>query len=267
MPIFHIEAGLRSYDLSIPEEINRIVSDQLASISFVPTETARRNMEKEGFDSLNVVFKNGKSRTVCNCGDVMYDNSMYFASLAEKTSDVIERCRLKKDNYILATIHRDNNTDSRERLSQIFEALIEISERDHIDVCIPLHPRTKKLLEQNVAPGVYNKLMLASLIKIVPPASFFDMIMLEKNAQIVMTDSGGVQKESFFFNRPCVIFLNDTPWKELLENGAAVAADANKEQIISAYGKMVCHSVEFPALFGDGHAAEKILCHIIEYLN
>ena len=267
VPIFHIEAGLRSYDLSIPEEINRIVSDQMASISFVPTENARRNMQIEGFEKLNVVFKNGKSRKVCNCGDVMYDNSMFFASLAEKKSDVMERYGLKKDNYILSTIHRDNNTDNKKRLTSIIEALIEISERDLIDVCLPLHPRTRKLLEGNVTPMVYKRLQHSAHIKIVPPASFFDMIMLEKNAKIVMTDSGGVQKESFFFGKPCVIFLKDTPWIELIESGAGIAADADKNQIISAYDKMVNHPVEFPALFGDGHAAEHIMCKIVEFFN
>lgn len=267
VPIFHIEAGLRSYDLSIPEEINRIVCDQLASISFVPTENAFRNMQLEGFDKMTVVFRNGKCRKVCNCGDVMYDNSMYFASLAEERSDVIERYELKKDNYILSTIHRDNNTDNKERLTQIFDALITLSEQEDIDVCIPLHPRTQKLIASNVASDVYQKLMNTSCVKIVPPASFFDMTRLEKNAKIVMTDSGGVQKEAFFFGKPCVVFLKDTPWKELIESGAGIAADANKEQIINAYYKMVNHSVEFPALFGDGHAAEKILGQVVEYLK
>lgn len=267
VPIFHIEAGLRSYDLSIPEEINRIVSDQMASISFVPTENARRNMELEGFDKLNVVFNNGKSRMVCNCGDVMYDNSMFFASMAETKSDVIERYGLEKDNYILSTIHRDNNTDNKDRLSQIFEALIEVSERDGIDVCLPLHPRTKKLLEMNVDRDIYGKLRASSHMKIVPPVSFFDMIRLEKNAKIIMTDSGGVQKESFFFGKPCVIFLKDTPWKEVIESGAGVAVDADKNHITSAYMKMVNQPVEFPHLFGDGRAAEKIVEQIVDYLK
>lgn len=267
VPIFHIEAGLRSYDLSIPEEINRIVSDQLASISFVPTENAMNNMQMEGFEQLKVVFKNGKSRKVSNCGDVMYDNSMYFASLAKKKSDVLERYGLKEDGYILSTIHRDNNTDNKNRLTQIFDALIEISERDGIYVCLPLHPRTKKLLNTNLSSEVYQRLMDSSGIKIVPPASFFDMIMLEKNAKIVMTDSGGVQKEAFFFSKPSIIFLNNTPWKELTENGAGIAADADKDKIIGAYEKLVNHEVSFPHLFGDGHAAEKILGQIEEYLK
>lgn len=267
VPIFHIEAGLRSYDLSIPEEINRIVSDQLASISFVPTENAMKNMQLEGFEQMKVVFKNGKRRKVSNCGDVMYDNSMYFASLAERKSDVLERYELKENDYILSTIHRDNNTDNKERLTQIFDALIEITERNGIDVCLPLHPRTKKLLNTNVASEVNQRLMKSSRIRIVPPASFFDMIMLEKNAKIVMTDSGGVQKEAFFFGKPGIIFLNDTPWKELTEYGAGISADANKEKIIGAYEKMINHEVSLPHLFGDGHAAEKILREIEDYLR
>ena len=212
IPIFHIEAGLRSFNMAMPEEVNRIVCDQLSSICFSPTQTGIDNLKREGFFDSPAVFSDGKGRIVVNSGDVMYDNSMYFASIAEQKSYILERIGVKKSEYILATIHRPNNTDNKERLTNILSSLIEIAERDGITLVLPLHPRTRNLLNQNLDIGLYEKMMNSSWIKVIPPASFFDIIVLEKNAKIVMTDSGGVQKEAFFFERPCVIFRPETEW-------------------------------------------------------
>lgn len=267
IPVFHIEAGLRSFNMTMPEEVNRIVCDQLASICFSPTQTGIDNLKREGFFESPAKFKNGKGRLVVNSGDVMYDNSMYFASLAEQKSDILTRLNVKPGEYILTTIHRPNNTDDPARLTAIISSLLSITERDGITLVLPLHPRTKNLLDKNLAKDVYDKLISSPRVKIIPPASFFEIIVLEKNARIVMTDSGGVQKESFFFERPCVILRPETEWVEIVEHGAGIIADADPERIVNAYDKLVGTAPAFPPLFGDAHASEHILATIQEYLN
>lgn len=266
VPIFHIEAGLRSFNMAMPEEVNRIVCDQLSSICFSPTQTGVDNLKREGFFESKAKFKNGKGRNVVNSGDVMYDNSLYFASMAEQKSDILERYDLKPNQYILSTIHRDNNTDSKERLTSIFSALLDIAEKDNIKIVLPLHPRTAKLLPVNLEEKTYQRLQDSKLVCLIPPASFFEIIVLEKNARIVMTDSGGVQKEAFFFERPCVILRPETEWVEIVNHGAGVIADADKARIIDGYEKLVNHPVSFPKLFGDANAAKHILETIVSYL-
>lgn len=261
IPVFHIEAGLRSYNMAMPEEQNRIVCDHLSSILFAPTQTAVDNLMKEGFNDSAATFANGKRRMVVKSGDVMYDNSMYFAPVAEKKSTVMKDNGLEPKRFILATIHRPVNTDSPERLTSIFRALLELDET----VILPLHPRTAKLLSVNLDSGVYEEVMKSSRIKIIPPASFFDIIVLEKNAGIVITDSGGVQKESFFLGTPSIILRNETEWVEIIEHGAGILTDADNSRIISAYHALIDSEVHFPSLFGDAHSAEKILESILTY--
>ena len=265
VPIFHVEAGLRSFNMAMPEEINRIVCDQLSTILFPPTETGYQNLLHEGFGESKATFKDGRKRLVCKSGDVMYDNSLYFSAIAEKQSTILRQAGLEKDNYILATIHRDNNTDNPERLTAIFRALLDVSEGEKIKVVLPLHPRTAKLLPVNLEPGIYERLQKSKYIEQIPPASFLDMIALEKNARLVMTDSGGVQKEAFFFERPCIILRPETEWVEIVEHGAGVIADADYDRIISAYREFAGRIVTFPKLFGDGQAAERILGAVEEY--
>lgn len=267
IPVFHIEAGLRSFNMTMPEEVNRIVCDQLSSICFSPTQTGIDNLKREGFYESPAKFKNGKGRLVVNSGDVMYDNSMYFASLAEQKSDILSRLGVKPGEFILTTIHRPNNTDEPTRLTAIISSLLSITERESITLVLPLHPRTKNLLDKNLDKEVYEKLMSSPRVKIIPPASFFEIIVLEKNARIVMTDSGGVQKESFFFGRPCVILRPETEWVEIVEHGAGIIADADPVRIVEAYNKLVGTAPTFPPLFGDAHASEKILKTIQDYLN
>ena len=267
VPIFHVEAGLRSYNMAMPEEVNRIVCDQLSSILFSPTETGIRNLKKEGFFESTEKFQNGKYRQVVNCGDVMYDNSLFFSKIAREKCDILNRLGLTKNGYILSTIHRDNNTDDKKRLTCIFSALLDITERDKIDIILPLHPRTKKLLPTNLEPEIYKRLLSSEKIRILPPASFFEIIELERNARLVMTDSGGVQKEAFFFERPCVILRPETEWVEIVEHGAGIIVDANYDKIIAAYIELTGKKVCFPQLFGDGRAAEHIIETILNYLT
>lgn len=264
VPVFHIEAGLRSFNMAMPEEINRIVCDQLSSICFAPTQTAVDNLRHEGFNDSPATFRNGKHRRVCNCGDVMYDNSMYFATLASQRSTIMQELNLQPGAYILATIHRDNNTDNPQRLQAILKALTDIAKQDNIRIVLPLHPRTRKILENT--PSLLPSLTIDnSPVSIIPPAGFFDISVLEQNAKLVMTDSGGVQKEAFFFEKPCVILRPETEWVEIVNHGAGIIADADYNRIVSAYRQLIDHPVHFPHLFGDAHAAEKILQTILDY--
>lgn len=267
IPIFHIEAGLRSFTMTMPEEVNRIVCDQLSSICFSPTQTGIDNLRREGFFESQTKFGNCKGRLVVRSGDVMYDNSMYFAALAEQKSDILNELDIRQGCYILATIHRPNNTDNPLRLTAIISSLLSISERDCITLVLPLHPRTRKLIEKNLSKEVYEKLISSSSVKIIPPASYLEIIVLEKNAKIVMTDSGGVQKESFFFGRPCVILRPETEWVEIVNHGAGIITDADSQRIMMAYDKLLETKITFPQLFGDAHASEHILNTILEYLS
>ncbi len=263
VPVFHVEAGLRSFNMGMPEEINRIVCDQLSSVLFTPTLTGLRNLEAEGFSSIKsrVRFADGRGQRVVLSGDVMYDNSMYFSAMADVQSDIIERLGLRYRQFVLATIHRPANTDNAENLRSIFRALNDIAEQHQMDVVLPLHPRTRKMI------GDWKLEIGDCRLKVIEPASFFEIIRLEKNAAIVMTDSGGVQKEAFFYGTPCVILRPETEWVEIVEAGAGIIADADYERIMAAYETLVNKPVHFPALFGDGHASEKILNEIVKYLG
>ena len=259
VPIFHVEAGLRSYNRMMPEEINRIVCDQLSTILFAPTQTAVDNLREEGFFAEHLTLH----RRVINCGDVMYDNSLFYAKVAEQRCDIMERLSLRREGYILATIHRDNNTDDPKRLEQILQALKDIARKDNTPIILPLHPRTHNKLTTR------HQELLASepLIQIHEPFSFLEMTLMEQNARMIMTDSGGVQKEAFFFERPCIIMRPETEWVEIVQHQAGIIADADYRHIVDAYAQLTNRKVSFPALFGNGHAAEKIIESIITYGN
>lgn len=262
IPVFHVEAGLRSYNMSMPEEINRILCDQVSSLLFAPTQVAIDNLAKEGLLASPAQFFKNKERKVMLSGDVMYDNSLYFATLAEQKSAILSELSLQKGDFILTTIHRANNTDNAERLSAIFEALLHISEFK--TVVLPLHPRTRKQMEVLLSKNVLNKVTNAAGLKIIPPASFLDMILLEKQASMVITDSGGVQKEAFFFEKPCLILRSETEWVEILQAKAGMLVDADVQAIVDAYHLFEHKIVHFPPLFGDGMAASKIVRALIE---
>lgn len=267
VPVVHIEAGLRSFNKHMPEEINRITCDHASTLLFSPTKAGYDNLVKEGFRTNNEPPYNVNNPRIYHCGDVMYDNSLYFAKIADERSKIMEQHGLEKGNFILTTIHRDNNTDIPERLNALFSALFEIHEKNSIPVILPLHPRTKKLLPQNLDKTLLNKITTSRGFIICEPLSFLDMIMLEKNCSIVMTDSGGVQKEAFYFEKPCVILRPETEWVELLSCGAARLADANKQKILDAYAHFTSGmKMDFPKLFGDGHASEFICTEIVKHL-
>jgi UDP-GlcNAc3NAcA epimerase len=198
----------------------------------------------------------------------MYDNSIYFSSVAEKESKVLDELMLEAEKYLLVTIHRDNNTDIPQRLNNLFGAIQSISEEENIDVVLPLHPRTSKLLAQNLTADLFQKISKNKLLHIIPPVSFFDMMMLEKNSKMILTDSGGVQKEAFFYQKPCIILRSETEWTEIIDAKCGIVTDADEQKIISAYKHFKINStLSFPQIFGDGKAAEFICEKIIEYYN
>jgi UDP-GlcNAc3NAcA epimerase len=264
VPVVHIEAGLRSFNKSMPEEVNRIMCDHVSTLLFSPTMAGYNNLIKEGFNGNAEEPYNIDNPKICHCGDVMYDNSLYFSSIAREKVSILADNGLNENNYILSTIHRNNNTDEPERLNALFSALQKISESSGLAVVLPLHPRTAKMLEHNLDQKLYEKIKVDKLFKIIPPASFLEMIILEQNAKLIMTDSGGVQKEAYFFKKPCVILRPETEWTELVENGNNILADADEQKIISAFEKLTSKKAfTYPQLFGDGKAAEFICEEII----
>ena len=265
VPIVHIEAGLRSFNKSMPEEINRICCDHCSTLLFSPTATGFKNLINEGFNPDNKKKYTIDNPGIYHCGDVMYDNSKYFANIADQKSQILDKEGLRGIDYVLCTIHRDNNTDQPERLNAIFKALLKISENK--TVVLPLHPRTSKLLSTNLGKELFDKITNSPGIKILPPASFLDMIVLERHAQMVVTDSGGVQKEAFFFQKPCLILRSETEWKEIVECGAAVITDADENRIVEAFDIFTENPPHnFPQIFGDGKAAEFICKEMLENL-
>ena len=265
IPVVHIEAGLRSFNKSMPEEINRILCDHVASLLFSPTQTGFENLVNEGFKSeFNAPFS-ADNPAIYHCGDVMYDNSLHFARMAGSKIGLMHKNNLTNNNFILATIHRDNNTDIPERLISIFTAIYAISEKEKIPVLIPIHPRTEKVLSKNLPADLFEKISSSPFIKLIPPVSFLEMILLESNAKLVMTDSGGVQKEAYFFKKPCLILRPETEWIELVKQGTALITDADTQKIIDGYEYFKnVQNLNFIPIFGDGNAAEFISSEIIK---
>ena len=255
VPIVHIEAGLRSFNKSMPEEINRIVCDHCSTLLFSPTLAGVENLKREGFPMDNDGPFTIDNPKVYHCGDIMYDNSLHFAHIAEEKTNILQRLELAGKPFILATIHRDSNTDNPERLSAIFKSLIHLSEE--CQAVLPLHPRTAKLIKTNLSENLQKQIFNSPNIKLIPPVSFLEMIALERHTQLAMTDSGGVQKEAYFFKKPCIILRPETEWVEIVETGNAILAHADKNRILDAWKHFKGNPpTSFPEIFGDGHAAE-----------
>lgn len=268
IPIIHIEAGLRSFNKSMPEEINRIMCDHVSTLLFSPTRTGYENLVKEGFKENNPAPYSFDNPKIFHCGDIMYDNSLHFSKISKERANILTQNDLKADEFILTTIHRNNNTDQPERLTSIFKALYGIANKNKIKIILPLHPRTAGLLPKNISEELYLKIKDDQFLKIIPPVSFLEMIELEKNAQLVITDSGGVQKEAFFFKKPCIILRPETEWIELVNCGAAMIADADENKISAAYDHYINNcGLQFPDLFGDGKTAAFICGEILKHIN
>ena len=259
VPIVHIESGLRSFNKKMPEEVNRILCDHVSTLLFSPTKSGYNNLLKEGFSKENSNNASADSPNIYHCGDIMYDNSLYFSKLSDKNSGILEKLNLQNEKFILATVHRNDNTDSKIKLKDLFSTFLQITEIHQLKIILPLHPRTSKMMEQLLDSQLLKKIQESNLLTIIDPASFLDMIALEKNAELIITDSGGVQKEAYFFKKPCIILRPQTEWVEIIETKSAVISDTNSKIILEATERFLSNpDLKFPEVFGDGNAASFI---------
>ena len=267
IPVIHIEAGLRSFNKAMPEEINRIACDHMSTLLFTPSETGHRNLLNEGIKNDQKEAASIDNPKIYLCGDIMYDNSLYFSAMSEQKSEILKELEITTDEFILCTIHRDTNTDDTANLNAIFRALLRIQKTSNLKIVLPLHPRTKEKLNSHLNENLLTEINQNKNFKIIPPLGFLDIISLEKNARLIITDSGGLQKEAFFFQKPCVILREQTEWIEIIENGNALIAGANELKIISSVETLIKRTdFTYPNLYGDGNAANFICKKITEEL-
>ncbi|WP_434133612.1 UDP-N-acetylglucosamine 2-epimerase (non-hydrolyzing) [Sporomusa sphaeroides] len=247
IPVAHVEAGLRSFNTAMPEEINRILTDRISRWLFCPTEAAVQNLLDEGYGNTC------RNHHVYNVGDVMYDAALFYQKIAQPSRTVLDLLD-KQSEFYLATVHRAENTDNPERLCAIFQALDEIS--SHKAVILPLHPRTRKVIA-----GM--KLPLKN-IEVIDPVGYFDMLTLLTHCNAVFTDSGGVQKEAYFFKKLCITLRDETEWVELVEYGYNALVGADKVKILDAQAGLASKRFDFSTeLYGDGTAGEKIIQRLV----
>lgn len=266
VPVAHVEAGLRSFDKRMPEEVNRILTDHCSTWLFCPTDTAVTNLVREGFSTALDGRPDVNAPHVIACGDVMYDNSLHFAELAAVRSTLLSDRGLGSGSYALVTVHRDHNTDDPKRLEALVRTFLELHTRHNMALVWPVHPRALKMMRSSLPADLFKALQHTKGIHLLPPVGFLDMIALERNARMVITDSGGVQKEAYFFKKPCVILRPTTEWVELVEGGNARLTDAVPDRIMSAVEHFLTQGMpEGTALFGDGHAAEAICEHLLSH--
>lgn len=248
VPIAHVEAGLRSHNWQMPEERNRILTDRCSNLLFCPVASAKEALEQEGI-----------TQGVHVTGDVMYDASVQFLKVAEKKSLILQRCQLDTGAYVLATLHRPVNVDNPHHLEEILKALSRVKDQ----VVVPLHPRTRK----NIANFKLEKYLKHKHVKIIDPVGYLDMLMLEKNARLIVTDSGGVQKEAYFMETPCLTVRKETEWKETLSEGWNKLVEPQNDillQAIEGFEKPIQKPFNY---FGDGQAAVEIVRQMEAYFK
>lgn len=240
IPVVHIEAGLRSFNKAMPEEVNRILTDNVSTILFAPTETAVKNLEDENI-----------TENVYNPGDVMYDATLFNLATAEKNSNIIAKLGLTSGEYCLATVHRAENTDNKQNLENIIKAFIKSGKT----IVFPVHPRTRNKIKEFELENLLNS---TDNLKIIEPIGYFDILVLEKNANKILTDSGGMQKEAYFLKKPCITLRAETEWVETVESGWNKIVNTDIDKITSCL-----HSYKIPDsyynFYGDGNAAKKIV--------
>lgn len=247
IPVGHVEAGLRSYNRRMPEEINRLLTDHLSTFLFAPTSAAVQNLLQEGINPAHIHF----------VGDVMYDAALYYRERSNARSTILQRLSLTPGEYALATIHRAENTDSPQRLSVIVESLKRLAQRT--PVVLPLHPRTRNALHQ------YGLTLEGQGLRVIEAVGYLDMIQLESSASIILTDSGGVQKEAFFYRKPCVTLRDETEWVELVDLGwNCLVPPVSVERILEAVDRMHGKQGQEVSLYGDGQAGQAIVQILLE---
>jgi UDP-GlcNAc3NAcA epimerase len=242
IPVVHVEAGLRSFNKQMPEEINRVLTDHLSAFLFCPTSAAVRNLQNEG-------IREG----VFPVGDVMYDAALTFRDIAQQRSTILTSLQLKPKKFYLSTIHRAENTDNRERLTSIIRALTDIASAD-CPVILPLHPRTQSCIDKfHLSPLIASN----PSFQLIQPVDYLDMVMLEKEAIAILTDSGGIQKEAYFHRTPCITLRNETEWVETVDCGWNQLADCHTENIIRCLHTPT-QKTDIPE-YGSGNTAKKII--------
>lgn len=240
IPVAHVEAGLRSFDMKMPEEINRILTDRISKILFCPTQEAITNLNKEGFQNFDCIIEQP--------GDVMLDAVLFYKEKAKDISTILLKQHLKGKEFALVTLHRTENTNDLDRLKSICNALNEINKT--LPIVMPMHPRTKGYLKSN---------NVRLDVKIIEPVGYFDMLALLSNCKIVLTDSGGLQKEAYFFSKYCITLRDQTEWVELIHAGVNQLVGAKSASILNAFEEMKNATISFdPSLYGNGDAAKKI---------
>ena len=246
IPVAHVEAGLRSFNMRMPEEINRILADHVSSLLFCPTETAVNNLKAEGV-----------SKGVHNVGDVMYDVALFYRDHARQQSTILNDLNLPSGGFALTTCHRAENTDDPKRLGGILSALAEVAKQ--LSVVLPLHPRTRKLI------GEYGLSHHLAALIVTEPLPFLDMVALEQTARVILTDSGGVQKEAFFYGVPCITMRDETEWVETVDLGWNRLAGASSTSITSAVIDIMqdCRKTVNSTPYGQGRAASDILACLV----
>ncbi len=238
IPVVHIEAGLRSYNRNMPEELNRVLTDHASDILFAPTNMAVKNLAREGISG----------NSVYNVGDVMYDAALYYGDKATHCSRILEQLNLKNKSFILATLHRQENVDNCERLANILTGFAASNK----PIIMPLHPRTRKRIQE-------FDLNIPESVQIIEPVGYIDMVMLEKHATLIATDSGGVQKEAYFHKVPCMTLRNETEWVELVDAGVNVLVSADVEKIKKVFSSNLKFPSDVENFYGDGDASAFIL--------
>ena len=248
IPVAHVEAGLRSFNRKMPEEINRILTDHASDLLFTPTITAVKNLNQEGI----------QAEKIKQVGDVMYDAALFYGAKVEQNNALLTTLQIQSKKYALVTLHRAENVDDKARLESIIKGLGHYENQ----IVLPLHPRTKKMMES-------FGIVLPQNIKIIDPVGYLDMILLEKHAALIATDSGGVQKEAYFHKVPCITLRDQTEWIELVENGANILTGADTAAIISALDKAsnINPTVFDTPLYGNGTTGSEIVDLLIKLKN
>jgi UDP-GlcNAc3NAcA epimerase len=248
LPVAHVEAGLRSFNRAMPEEINRIVADHCSDLLFAPTNTAVTHLRAEGIPA----------ERIHQVGDVMYDAALFFGEKSDQESRILAKLYLNAGEFVLATVHRAENTDDPKRLAVIMEGLAEIGRE--FRVVLPLHPRTRNALQQ------YGMSLPAQGVEVIEPVGYLDMVALEKHAAAVATDSGGVQKEAFFYRTPCVTLRTETEWTELVDLGWNRVVPPDDPVLIADSIRSAIHTQGKDGQpYGDGNAAGKIIQALIDW--
>jgi len=246
IPVAHVEAGLRSFNMAMPEEINRILTDRVSNYLFCPTVTAVKNLRTEGFPFNS---SSGNEQKILNVGDVMYDATLFYQKKAKETVR-LEKWGLVENGYALCTIHRAENTDDPNRLQSIIKALTTINKS--LPIILPLHPRTKKIISESSFAN------LLTFLNVIDPISYIETQRLEMSAKVILTDSGGMQKEAFFHKVPCITLRDETEWVETVESGWNRVTGASENNILDSFENYSIPK-KYLNFYGDGQSATKIL--------